>query len=225
MTAASSSAMARVGELGGGLGAQVVEPLDLDPAAGGGREVVGAGVDQEHVGEVGGLVEPVGDALEALGVGDEHGGARVLQAVEDLVGLPPAVEPDEDGAARHRGPEREAPLGVVLAEDRHPVAGADAAAVGEGAGHAVGLLDEAAEAVAAVAVDEEGGVVAPLDRGLRDLAERPHAVLVDLQRAAEDVLGHDLEHPPGPVSWARTSARLGIAIPLVRSADASVSGD
>ena len=42
-----------------------------------------------------------------------------------------------------------------------------------------------------------GLVVAPQQPDLGDRAQRGHAVLVHLRRATEDVLGDDLEHPPG----------------------------
>jgi hypothetical protein len=148
----------------------------------------------------------------------------VLQAVDDLVGLPPPVEAHQDGPEVDGGPEGEAPLGVVLAQHRHPVAVADAEAVPEGGAHAVGLAHEGGEAVAAVAVDQEVLVVAAQHGHLGDLPQGPHPLLVDLHRAAEDLLGHDLEHP---TRSRELGPHLGggrhVASPWV--ADVAVSGD
>ena len=118
------SASEKVGGGGAGELAEAVHPLVVGQADVGGRAV-----DEEHVLEVGREVERAGDALEALLVGDEHLGAGVLQAVLDLVGGPPPVEAHEDGALLDGGPEREAPLGVVLAEDGDAVALLEAVAI------------------------------------------------------------------------------------------------
>ena len=122
-------------------------------------EVARVGVDQEDVLEVRALVEMVGDPLEPLGVGDEHPCAGVLQSVDDLVGRPPAVEADEDRADVDRPPEREAPLGVVLAEDGDPIAVADAVLLQAGADR-VGQRHELAERDLAIAVHDERLVAA-----------------------------------------------------------------
>ena len=205
---------------GGGVGelAEAVHALVVGQADVGGRAV-----DEEHVLEVGRQVERPGDALEALLVGDEHLGAGVLEAVLDLVGGPPPVEADEDGALLDGGPEREAPLGVVLAEHRDPVALLQAELVAQRVGHAVGGVDERAEAVGAVAVDEEGLVVAPHAAHLGHRPERRHPALVHLRRSPEDLLGDDLEHPPGPVSWAFTSAAVGMDRDRIASACRRIS--
>jgi hypothetical protein len=186
----------RVDEGGGGLLRELVEAVQL-PGLGRFGEVLGRGVDQEDVLEVGRRVERAGDALEALAVGHEDPGTGVLQPVLDLVGLPPAVEADEDGPTGDRRPEGEAPLGVVLRQDGDPVPVAQAVAVLPGVGDAVRRLDEGLEAVGAVPVDDEGLRIAPHDGQLGDLPQRRQAVLVDLERPAVDLLGVDLEHPAG----------------------------
>ena len=160
-------------------------------------DVGGGAVDQEDVLQVGRLVERAGDPLEALLVGHEHLGARVLEAVLDLVGGPPPVEAHEDGPLRHRGPEGEAPLRVVLRQHGHPVALGQAELLAEGMGDAVGRLHEGAEPVGAVAVDDERLVVAAHHPDLRHRAQRGHAAGVHLGRPSEHVLGDDLEHPAG----------------------------
>jgi hypothetical protein len=161
-----------------------------------GQADVGRGaVHQEHVLEGGGLVQRAGDALEPLAVGHQHLGTGVLQAVLDLVGGPPPVEAHQHGALGDRGPEGEAPLGVVLRQHRHPVALGQAEAIAQGVGHAVGRLHEGAEPVGAVAVDDERLVVAAQQSHLGDRPQRGHAVGVHLGGAPEHVLGDDLEHP------------------------------
>ncbi len=105
---------------------QLVEAVQLLVVAARAGELGRVGVDEEDMFEVGALVEAVGDALEALRVRDEDLRAGVLQAVDDLVGGPPAVEPDEDRADVDGAPERQAPLGVVLAQHRDAIAVADA---------------------------------------------------------------------------------------------------
>ena len=147
--------------------------------------------------EVGALVELVGDALEALLVGDQHLGPGVLQAVDDLLGLPPPVEADEDGAAGDRGPEGQAPLRVVLAQHRHPVAVVHAGLFTQCVADAVGGGDEALEGPVLVAVAQEH-LVATEERQLGDLAEARHALVVGLHLDAVDRGGRDLEHPSRP---------------------------
>ncbi len=218
MTAASSSSMAASGKVSVGDPVSTVHRVQCG-GAGGVGEVLGRGVDEEHVGQLGGLVQAVGDALEALAVGEQHGGARVLQAVEDLVRLPPAVQPHQDGTLGHGGPEGQAPLRVVLAQHRHPVPGADAVPGGQGVGHAVGLLDEVAEAVLPIAVGEERVVAAARGR-LGDLPQRAHALGVHLHGAPGDVLGHDLEHAAGPGELGADLCQAGHHVslmPLMRS--------
>ena len=78
-------------------------------------------------------------------VGDEDPGAGVLQAVEDLVGLPPAVEPDEDAAEVDRRPEGQAPLGVVGRQHRDPVAVAEAEAIAQRRRRALARSEELGE--------------------------------------------------------------------------------
>jgi hypothetical protein len=186
--------------------------------------------------EVGALVELVGDALEALLVGDEHLGAGVLEAVEDLLGLPPAVEADEDRPAGDRAPEGQAPLRVVLGEHRHPVAVADARPVPQGVPHPVGRVDEPLEAPLVVAVDEER-LLAPQRRQLGHRPQAGQPLLVHLHLDPVDGLGGGLEHasrtgelfadlggrrhgvPPGVLlAWSGQSGRRRGSVGMLRRA-------
>lgn len=60
---------------------------------------------------------------QPLAIGHEHLRFAVLESVQDLVGLPPAIERHRDRPEAHRRPERDQPLGVVLREDRHAIPG------------------------------------------------------------------------------------------------------
>ena len=141
--------------------------------------------------------EVPGHPGESPGIGHEDRGPAVLEAVVDLVGVPPAVEPNEDGAEVDGGPERRAPLGVVLAEHGHPVALADALRRKPG-GQGVGVGEELGEGDAAVAVDDE--LLVPVGHPER-LGQEPEVgepVPVDLHGRAVDLVGdHDLEGPAG----------------------------
>ena len=164
----------------------------------------------------------VGDPLEAAPVGDEHLGAAVLQAVEDLVGLPPAVEARPGWRPRSTvRPEGQAPLGVVGRQHGHPVAVADAEPVVQRGRRRVGQPEELGEADAPVAVDDERLLVAPQRGDLGDGAEVGEPVLVDLhlERRRSTSVGH-LERPRRARSGSRgASASVGMPVPL--SADSS----
>ncbi len=98
-------------------------------------------------------------ALGSLGpllVGDEHLGARVLEAVDHLVGGPPRVERDGDRADRDGGHVRGDPLGVVAHADGDPVALGHAVALDEQGTDGVGLRHDVGEGEPLVLVDEEG---------------------------------------------------------------------
>ena len=192
MTAGSSSSIGVSGKWSVGSAQQLGEGMDARVV-----EVGRVGVDQVDALEAGRLIELVGDALEALGVGHEDLRPAVVEAVQDLVGLPPAVEPDQDRPQVDRGPEGQAPLGVVGRQDRDPVPMADPRVVGQRRSHAVGLPYEVAVGDPPVALDDEL-LVAPVGGGLGHLPQRAHAVLVDLHLDAVDDVGRDLERPSRP---------------------------
>ena len=198
MTAVSSSSIGGVGERWGRLVGELLEAVQLVGVvlADGGRELGRVRIGgQEHGLEVGELAQLIGDALEPLPVGDEHLRPRVLQAVDDLLGLPPPVEPDEDRPARHRGPEREAPLRVVLAQHGDAVATGDAEPVAQRMPGAVRSREEPFEAPLVVAVCKKRRV-APWHRQLCHRAQMGQPLRVHLQFHPVDHLGGDLEHGP-----------------------------
>ena len=74
---------------------------------------LGGDIDEQDVLDRGELGEVGDDPVDATPIGDEDLGPRVLEPLEDLVGLPPAVEPHEHRAERALGPKGEAPPGCV----------------------------------------------------------------------------------------------------------------
>src|SRR3954451_18072098 len=153
-------------------------------------DIAGGAVDEVDVLEVGQLVELRSDARDAAAVGDEHSRAAVPEPVEDLVGLPPPVEPDQDGADVDCAPEGQAPLRVVRAEYGDPVTLTDVAAFTEQLADGVGLAEERSGRPTTVAVHEEGVCVTASLSERRDVAQRREPLLVDLHPVTEDVLLH-----------------------------------
>ena len=94
------------------------------------------------------------DALEATAVGDQHLGLGQLDAVADLVALPPAVHGHRDGPGAHRSPESLDPSRLVGAQQPHPVAGFDAVTLGESRSHRGRVPDVLGERGAAAVVEE-----------------------------------------------------------------------
>ncbi len=102
------------------------------------------------------------EAVGPLRVGHDHDAAGVLEGKGQLLGAPPHVEGDGDGAGQQRPPERDDPLGQVAHGDGHPVPLGDPVvrtqATGKGGGEPVVV----GEGDVLVLVDEEvGGAMAP----------------------------------------------------------------
>ena len=63
-----------------------------------------------------------GDPLPPLVIGDQHGGARILQAIGQFLARPPGVERHGDGAGHGDGEEGDDPFGQVAHRQRDAVA-------------------------------------------------------------------------------------------------------
>ena len=142
--------------------------------------------------QVGKVVQRTANPLEALFVDEEHRTARVTEAVLQLLGGPPRVDRDDDGAGQHRAPERDDPLGKVSRRDRHAVALDDPVgeeAVGERGRGAVVLVEGEALAL----VDEE--VTRRVEqREVEYLTQRRRRVLPHRHLDAVDGRALRLEH-------------------------------
>ena len=140
------------------------------------------------------------EALQAATVGDEHLGIGQLDAVADLVALPPAVHGHRDGSGADRSPESLDPTRLVGAQQPHPVAGPDAVALGEPGGDRGGLGDVLGEGGAATVVEEVvagGSVAAVVGRRGQQVSQ---AVVRAGHHAHVDAvhrLGDDLEEAAG----------------------------
>jgi hypothetical protein len=141
------------------------------------------GADAERVERAFG---PLGPFL----VGDEHAGARVLQAVGELVDGPPGVERHGDGPDRGDRGERRDPFGVVAHADGDAVTLLHVVPVDQRIGDGVDLGHDVVERQPLVLVDEEDPVAARAGQ-VEQGAQRRQGVLVDLRRSAEHV---DLTH-------------------------------
>ncbi len=118
--------------------------------------------------------------------------ARVGEAVLDLLGGPPAVQPDADAAHAGRPEQRHQPVRRVVGEDRQPVARAQPEAVAQGVAGAEDAVGELAVGDAALALDH--AVLVAAQRGVRDLLPQALlAVLEVLERASPHQLLLDLE--------------------------------
>ena len=155
------------------------------------------------------------DAVEALGVGDEQLGVGVVERVADLVARPPAVHADRDRAEAHGRPEGDDPLGRVRAEDRDPVARADAVAVAQGGRHRRHRSEVLGVGDAAVPVDAVLDV-AELGRLLEQLPQRSGPVREHGHALAEHVLLDDGE-PVGRLA-VRADAGRGVVADAGRGA-------
>ena len=154
---------------------------------------VGTGVHEDHR-HAGVAVE----TLQAAAVGDQHLGLGEVEAVADLVALPPAVHGHRDRSGTHRPPEPLDPARLVGAEQTHPVARSDPVAFGQPCGHRRRVGDVLVEGGAAAVVEQVvagRAVAAVVGRRGQQIAHAAVGAGDHPHIEAADVLGDDLEEP------------------------------
>ena len=130
--------------------------------------------------------------VEARNVGDHELGARVLEAVLELLAHPPAIQWHAHGTDRSDGNEADAPFGIVTRRDRDTIASLDRVAIQQCESQRIGLLLNLRERESLALVHEEllvGILGEALAKEHRQVARR---VLKVSERDAIDRRGADL---------------------------------
>ena len=141
------------------------------------------------------------EAVEAAAVRDQHLGLGQIDAVADLIVLPPAVHGHGHRSGADRPPEGLDPARLIGAQQPHPVAGLHAVAVGEGRRHCRGVVDVLGEGGAAAVVEEvvAGRAVAPVvRRSGQQVSHAPMRAGHHSHLNAVHRLGDDLEESARP---------------------------
>ncbi len=145
------------------------------------------GTAGEDLLERGTIPHQIGEALPSLCVGQQHLGARILNAEGELVSQPPRIERDGDRAERRRGEEADRPFGKIAHRDHHAIPRADAA-LRQNLHQRQRRAAEAPERDAPVVVDKKRQVIEaarPTDEfahGLGPMFPRPARYAVDQDR-------------------------------------------